>query len=280
MKYLLTVLFTLFTISLFGQDIKKSLEGNWICYKIIDSLNTETEGISGKSGEYLKFAFHKPFLFIMKAPFDKSVPILYNFLKKDSILDLYPNLPYSLPESKLKIKHLSENELILKTKSNHNKTISYLFKKQVPFIQNMKDSTIVDCGIILIIHLKRDYQDKNLSHESEYQIKLDSTLFYPTPIFDFSQFTTFGEYLSINFTFPEGFELGKTSKELEIEFDVTQNGAGNFTIIKGIDGLFDKEILNILEQSKKKWKPVVYNNKTYITRLKLHLYFYLGLINK
>ncbi len=211
----------------FGQDLKTDLKGKWFCNKIIDSLGLETEGKYGESGKYLQFSFDKLNLIVIQAPFDKGLKMSFDLSKTDSILDLFPNAVYNVPERKYKVKYLKNNYLALQTTNLSNQKIYYIFTKQ---LTNLRDSTTIDCGAINIVHIIFNKKQKLTNRTSEYLIKNSKELNIPTPYFD-DEFDNFGYYFSFKFSFPENYEVGNTSDELIVEFDVSKGGAKNVTII-------------------------------------------------
>lgn len=278
MKTTLIVCLIIFSNHAFGQSLKNDLSGSWVCNKIIDSLMLETNGEFGKSNEYLKFTFKKSNVSITEAPFDNGIEINFFLNKKDSIIDLFSGSVYSFLERKYKVKYISEKYLILQTKNFNNKSIFYVFTRQNKFPQLQHDTINLDCGTILIKHLKLDKNKKGANRVAEYFIKNNSSLFYPSPHFDDWASSEFGHYFSINFSFPDTYPINSLSKELIVGFDVTSKGAENINILQSCDTEIDQEALRVINKSKRKWKPVKINGKTYVTKLKLHFYFYLGTV--
>ena len=277
MKKTIIIFLGFFPLLCFGQDLKKDLQGKWICNKIIDSLNIETVGKFGKSGKYLQFKFYKSSLTILEAPFDRGLIMDFDLNKKDSTIDLFPNAIYELPERKYRVKYLSTKYLILKTSNSNKQSIFYVFTKQDEFVKDLKDSTLIDCGTIIIKHLKLDEKSNGANRVAEYLIESNSSLFYPTPYFDDYASANLGHFISINFKFPNNYPTDSLSNELIAEFYVSDKGAENIHIINGLDETTNQNILKILENSRKKWKPVIVDKKPVIVKIRLHMFFYLGL---
>lgn len=279
-KIKFTVFLIFISLSVFGQNIKKELLGNWICTRVVDSLNRDTEGKFVRSGNYLMFSFQRSYLTIREAPFEEGLRVRYFFTKRDSIIDYMPYSRFPSAKTKFKVKYISGEHLILQefNKMQH-RSVYYIFMKQRDTAKT-KFPNVIDCGTILIRDLKLELNGKigqRVSKNSAYFIRTNPTLLYPTPIFDEYNSGDLGAYLSIHFTLPGNYKIDSLSKEMVIEFDVSKNGAKNFTLVKGIDSTFNKQILNIFNRSRKDWKPVVINKKVIEVRIRLHLYFYLGL---
>lgn len=276
----LTCILFLISLSVFGQNIKKELQGNWICTRVVDSLNVDTEGKFVKSGNYLMFSFRKSSLLIRKAPFEGGMKVQYLFTRRDSIIDYMPFSRFPLAETNFKVKYISGEHLVLQefNKMQH-RSVYYLFIRQVNPVKT-KLPTFIDCGTILINHLKLEIDGKigqGVNKSSTYFIRVNPSLLYPTPTFnEYNSGGNLGGYLSNHFSLPKNYKLDSLSKEMVVEFDVAKKGAENFIIVKGIDSTFNEQILKILDRSGKDWKPVMIDNKVINTRIRLHLYFYLG----
>ncbi len=277
MYKLIVIGFILLTDLCFGQNLKSDLTGDWICRKIIDSTLNETSGKFGHSSEFLKFSFYKSKLRITEAPFDQSGGIDFSLTKKDSIVDLFPGAVYEIQERKYKIKLIDQKNLVLETKNLQHQSIYYVFIKQNEYSKILQDSLKIDCGTIIIRHLKLDLNRKGVNRVGDYYILRNESLFYPTPYFKNKQSGTFSHYFSINFSFPENYPLDSVSNELIVEFDVTESGVKHIEILTGIDTYFDQQVYSIIKTSSKFWKPVEIEDTIYTTRMKLHFYFYFGL---
>lgn len=278
MKKFIVLILGFLPLFCFGQDLKKDLQGKWICNKIIDSLNNETIGKYGQSGKYLQFIFYKSSLTVIEAPFDRGLKMDFDLIKKDSIIDLFPNAIYELPERKYRVKYISAKYLVLKTNNTNKQSIFYVFAKQDEFAKKMKDSTLIDCGNIIIKHLKLDKKKNEANRVADYLIDINPTLFYPTPYFDDYESANLGHFISINFRFPKNYPIDSLSNGLVMEFYVSDKGAQDIKILSGLDEEINQSILKIFEKSRKKWKPVSIDNKIYIIKVRLHLFFYLGFL--
>lgn len=265
--------------SVSGQSLKESLSGSWICNRIIDSANVETKGKFGDSGDFLKLTFEKKALAFTQAPFDAGLRIKYSVKNADSTINLALGDFQPFTETKYRIRHLSEKYLILQTRNNKNNSIYYVFRNQSDFTKSITDTTETDCGTILVKHLRLKGEGRGTNRVAEYIIHTNNTLYYPTPIFDDKATAEFGHSFSINFSFPEDYPIDSLSNELEVQFDVSSEGAENFIITKSSSIEFDKRTLQELEKSKKNWKPVIVNGEPVKSIIKLHFYFYLGTMN-
>lgn len=297
MRILLLILMS-WSLTGFSQKLKTKLQGDWVCTGIFDSSGDSTSGKFGASNEYLRFKFRKGYLSINESPVDNTLefPIKYTtdyfefvFNSNSSPppgLHLYekqqvPDIDFQIPESKYFVDFINNNQIVLSTLNSNKDTIFYHFTKQEYFIDNQSNEKLItDIGYVIIKHLKLSKDSKGANRVAEYFVTNNTENLYPAPLFkDYSE-TTFGQYVSINFKFPDDYELGTISKELVIEFDINKKGVSNISVIKGLNDYFDSAIVKIIEKTKKKWIPVKINGNYINTRLKVHFIFYLDVVER
>lgn len=266
----------LISTSCYAQKLKDKLQGNWVCTNILDQQGNKTIGKFGDSNEFLKFSFEKGELSIVEAPFDRGIKMPIKF-GNDNI-DLFPSAVIELPERVYKIISVDSNNLVLSTKNKKGEQINYHFQNQNRLLRD-PNLNVFDIGQILIKHLKVSKDSKGANRVSEYSISNNRENLYPSPVFDDFASATFGQYVSINFVFPESFPFEKASDELIVDFDVTKGGATNIKVEKGINDEVNSEIIKILEKSSKKWIPLKLDKNPIQSTLRLHFVFYQGVGN-
>ena len=267
----------LLTLSSFvySQKLKDRLQGDWVCTEIVDSYGTKVPGKFGESTEYLKFTFIKNNLSITEAPFDVGVMIPIKYGK--DFIDLFPEAIYELPERIYSLKSIDNDNLVLTTKNQNGQPIDYHFVNQKKYVDQLKnEDIIIDNGLIIIKHLKLSKDSKGANRVAEYRIGNEKANLFPCPIFRDLRSESFGGYFSINFEFPKSYQLGSVSDELIVDFDVTDDGAGNIKIVKGLSDEINTLVINIIEGSRKKWEPLKVNEQIIKTTLRIHFVFYLG----
>lgn len=294
-KLLLLILMSL-SLTGFSQKLKTRLQGEWVCTGIFDSSGDSTSGKFGASNEYLRFKFRKGYLSMNESPVDNTLefPIKYKTdyfeFVFNSNLSLQPgfqryekqqvpDIDFQIPESKYFVDFINNNQIVLSTLSSNKDTIFYNFTKQEYFINNQSNEKLItDIGYVIIKHLKLSKDSKGANRVAQYFVTNNTENLYPAPLFkDYSE-TTFGHYVSINFKFPNAYELGTVSEELIIEFDVNKKGVSNISVIKGLSDYFDSAIVKIIEKTNKKWIPVKINDNYINTRVKVHFIFYLDVV--
>ena len=140
------------------------------------------------------------------------------------------------------------------------------------------ETKIIDNGIIIVKHLCLSTNKKSINRVSEYQISNDSMHLSLSPTFEYSGGGNFGDLLSINFKLPDDFPLDQVSDELILDFDVSEKGAQNFRIVKGLSNEINSEMIRVMEKLHKSWKPLVEIDKPLKTTSRLHIYFYKTII--
>ncbi len=264
--------------TLYSQKLKDRLEGDWVCTKILDTEGNATSGKFGDSNDYLKFSFQSENLSITKSPYDRGIKIPVKY--KDNVVYLYPQLSIDFPESKYKVRLLSETHLILTTENLNWETIAYHFIKQAQLVPEVTPGVqLIDNLLIIIKHFKVSKDARQTLRVSDYEISNDSVNLYQSPLFDASGSDGFGNYFTTNFEFPKTYPLGTLSEELIVDFDVDSKGADNIKLVKGLSGDLNNAVIKLITKSRKKWKPVKINNKPIKTTLRLHFLFYLGPMN-
>ena len=296
MRKVLLLILMLLSLTGFSQNLKTKLQGEWVCTGIFNSSGDSTSGKFGASNEYLRFKFRKGYLSMNESPVDNSLefPIKYRmdyfefvFNSNSALqpgLQLYdkqqvPNIDFQIPESKYFVNFVNNDQIVLSALSSNKDTIFYNFTKQKYFVDNQhNEKLITDIGYVIIKHLKLSKDSKGANRVAEYFVTNNIANLYPAPLFNDYSETTFGHYVSINFKFPDSYELGTVSEELIIEFDVKKKDVSNIRVIKGLSDYFDSSIVKIIEKTKKKWIPVKINDNFINTRLRVHFIFYLDVV--
>ena len=275
MNKILTAFLLIFTISFSSaNDLKKALQGTWLCTKILDQNGQPTNGKFGASDEYLKFKFKKSKLLITEAPFDPSM-LGFTIKYGKDFIDLIPGSVYKIPEQVYFVKEVDSVNLILSTLTSNNDSIFYHFVNQNYYNQKFDpNSDIVDLGLVVIKHLK--LKSKGANRVSDYIIPNREEFLYPSPTFIDNKSASFGHYFSINFKFPDNYPIDSVSAEMIIDFDIQEKEIKNFTIVQGVDSQIDSEALRVLQLTREKWRPITFNNEVVESRVRLHFVFYLG----
>jgi hypothetical protein len=270
----LLLFFILVSSAVYSQKLKDKIQGDWVCMGITDSKGRPTEGKFGQSVEYLKFSFSKSKLYITESPYDKATPMDITF-KNENSFDWLPGAVYDLPERIYEVKELDEKHLTLTTKGQNGEIITYIFSNQKNFAGNLYDG-VIDNGILIVQHLRLSKTNtNNINRISEYRISNDSIFLSPGPTFDYSKGGSFGQIFSFNIKLPKDFKLDEVTEEMLLDFDVTEDGASNFRITKGLSDELDAEVIRVMEKLKKSWRPLVVNDKVVKTTSRFHLYFYM-----
>ena len=274
MKRLTIFLLLLSSIS-YSQSLKNKLQGEWVCTRILDSNGNTTSGKFGSSDEYLKFNFAKGNLFITKAPFDMGIKMPIKF--GNDYIDLFPQAVYQLPERKYTVNSINDDSLVFITNNNNGENIYYHFNNQQRLLKSISNNHItIDEGLIIIKHLKLS---KGANRVSGYQISNKPENLYPSPIFNDKASATFGDYFSINFTFPKTYKPDTISDELIIDFDVTDKGVQNIKMIQGLNDEINASVIQIIEKTNNKWHPLKIDGQVINTTLRFHFVFFSGIQN-
>ena len=273
MKILLLILLVL-SGTTNSQKLKERIQGDWVCVRILDAKGQPTKGKFGGSSEYLRFSFFKSKLSVSESPFDKGILQDITF-KNENSFDWLPNAIYELPERIYVVKELNDNYLNMVTKSENGDTITYKFLNQKNFSHDF-DKQVIDEGILLVKHLRLSKTNKNdINRIYEYQITNDSIFLPKSPTFENPGGGSFGQMFSYDIKLPKDFKLDKVSDEMILNFDVTENGASNFKITKGLSNEINTEVIRVMGKLHKNWKPIILNQSPIKSTLRLHLYFYL-----
>lgn len=281
----------------FSQDLKTKLQGEWVCTGIFDSSGDTTSGKFGSSNEYLRFKFRKGYLSMNESPIDNTFefPINYRmdyfefFDNSNSSLpqpglqfydkQQVPNIDFQIPESMYFVNFVNSNQIVLSTFGSNKEKIFYNFTRQEYFIANQPNEKLVtDIGYVIIKHLRQSKDAKGANRVAGYYVTNNTENLYPAPLFKHYSGTTFGHYVSINFKFPNSYDLGLVSEEMIIEFDVNQEGVSNINVIKGLSDYFDSSIVKIIKKTNNNWIPVKNNGSFINTRLRVHFIFYLDVV--
>ena len=274
-KFTLIFLLAVSVLSGYSNDLKKGLQGTWLCIEILDENGQPTNGKYGQSDEYLKFNFNKSKLSITEAPFD---PSLLGFTIKygSNYIDLIPGSVYKIPEQVYYVKNVTEEKLILTTLNPSQDTIYYYFMNEKSFIEDFDpQNDIVDLGLIIIKHLKLE-NGNGTNRVSQYLIPNTREFLNPSPTFNDSRSASFGHYFSINFKFPDYFPVDSLTKKLIVDFDILKKDIENIKIIQGINLDFDQQVITIIEKTRKKWIPLEIDDIQTDCRVRFHFIFYLG----
>jgi hypothetical protein len=271
----LTLLLVLFiTGTGYSQKLKERIQGDWVCIGITDSKGQPATGKFGQSVEYLKFTFSKNKLYITESPFDRATPMEITF-KNENSFDWLPGAVYDIPERIYEVKELDDKHLTLTAKSESGEFITYYFSSQKNFSRSL-DNDIIDNGILIVQHLRLSKTNANsINRVSEYRISNDSIFLSPGPTFEYPRGGSFGQIFSFNMKLPQDFKLDEPTDEMVLDFDVSEEGANNFKMTKGLSDELNAEVIRVMEKLRKSWKPVVVNDKPIKTTSRFHLYFYM-----
>ncbi|MFZ1801045.1 MAG: hypothetical protein WAU24_14350 [Chitinophagaceae bacterium] len=274
----LTIFFLFLSSISYSQSLKDKLQGEWVCTKILDTTGNKISGKFGSSDDYLKFDFAKGNLSITRAPFDEGIKMPIKF--GNDYIDLFPQAVYDLPERKYTVYLVTDDSLILKTNNNMNESIYYYFINQQGLLKKISNNQInIDEGFVIIKHLKLSKDSKGANRVSDYQINNQLENLYLSPIFNDNASAVFGDYFSINFTFPKTYQPDTISNELIIDFDVTDKGVQNIKMIQGLDDEINASVIKIIEMTKNKWQPVKIDGQLMDATLRFHFVFYLSIQN-
>jgi hypothetical protein len=275
MKTFTVIILLILSTFVYSQKLKGRLQGDWVCTEILDAKGNKVPGKFGESNEYLKFTFLRNYLSITEAPFDEGLKILIKYGR--DFIDILPEAIYEVPERIYTIKFIDNDNLVLKTKNPDGQPIDYHFVNQKIFVGQLKDDNrIIDNLLVIIKHLKLSKDEKGANRVAEYKIGNEKENLFPCPIFKDYRSATFGGYFSINFVFPNSYQLGSVSDELIVDFEVTDEGAGNIKIVKGLSDEINTSVINIIEGTRKKWEPLKVDEQIIKTTLRIHFIFYLG----
>jgi len=270
----LIIIISFLTLSLlsFSQNINENLQGDWVCTGILDLNGIAASGKFGGSSEYLKFSFKNNDLTIREVPFDKGVTLIIQF--GDGFFDIFPEAVGELPERVYFIKKMEGDSLILSTINEDYKKIDYHFLRQKKYLDWPENGAkILDNGIILIKHFETSKDLRKALHISEYRLSNDEENLFPSPIFADPGSTGFGPYLSANIVYPKSFHIGSVSEEMIVSFEVTDEGAINLRVNKGISDELDAAVLKAIRGSRKKWQPLKIDGQTQKVIMRFHLLF-------
>jgi hypothetical protein len=256
----------------YSQDVKEMLRGDWIGVGISGKDGKPAAGKYGQSSDYIKFSFKGNKMTITEAPFDRGLPVSYVVTKGD-IIDWFPTARYDLPERMYKIKSLNRDSLALATKYGED-SITYHFVNQKRYDRTSGNDNVIDNGLIVVGNLKATAKTKGSNKVFEYVLTNDPMFRGVSPLFDDP---SFGFALANKITLPSNFVAGKMSEELTLEFNVSEDGASNFTVVRSLEPELDAEVIRVMASLAKKWLPVIVNDKPVTTRSRMHLYFYLRL---
>jgi hypothetical protein len=266
------VLFVLIVLSnlVYSQKLKDRLEGEWVCLGITDSNGRPTHGKFGEPDEYLRFRFNKKTLEISEAPYDMIVSM--NLAFNENSFDWAPNATIDLPERIYYVKELDSTRMTLTTR-NESTEITYHFVNQKNY--PVQKERMIDNGAMIIKHIQFTKKNpNNINRTFETRISNDPFFLSPAPKFDYPTGGSFGQILSHKIMLPKDFKPDVVSDEMIVDFEVSDKGAGNFKITKGLGDELDAEVLTAMKKLGKSWKPIVVDGKPITSTCRFHLFFY------
>lgn len=271
-KFIAFAFFTCSMSLLKAQDLKKRIEGEWVCEAIVDEQGNKSEGKFGSSNEYLRFTFFGKKLTISEAPFDEGLTKNIKFdlpnFSFSVVNDFYFDLPENLPETEYRITELNDSLLILTTLNAKRKKISYRFlnQKLIASIPDLRGWNII------INHVNLSHKYGSLSSKlGLYSITNGLNNLQQVPKFRSKRAVNFGDALSNAIKLPENLPKGLVTNEIVLEFTVGIDGAKEFIIKRGHSPDFDKELLQALKKLAKNWHPVVINNSATESKMEFSL---------
>jgi hypothetical protein len=270
---LLTLFLIVLSGSVYSQTLKERIQGDWVCVGIWDSKGQPTKGKFGESNEYLKFSFKKNKLSITETPFDTDSAMDVTF-KDEKIINLLPTAVYEFPERIYEVRELTDDLMTLTTKGQNRKPITYKFLNQIIFAEDIENK-IIDLGILIITKMDARIVNQVFGH------RVSNVLVFPgpSPTFKYPGGDSFGDIFSLKMKWPKNFkfdELTKFTNEMTVDFDVSAAGASNIKIVNGLSPELDMEVARVMDKLRKRWKPVVINDKPVKTTSRFHMYFYMS----
>lgn len=269
------------SIMTYSQNLKEKLQGEWICTKILDLNGNTTSGYYGESYEYLKFSFAKSNSSITEAPFDTGIQRKIKYYV--DYVDFFPSAIRKDIERIYKVKSIDSTNLILSTTNLFGKQIEYHFINQVVLFEKLlKTNQTIDCGLIIIKHLKLPKQG-GFTRVFDYRIGNDTESLFPSPIFNNGKASfyyyssgSFGHYFTTNFNFPKTYQIETISEELIVDFDISEKGVSNIKIVQGLSNEMNSELINVIAGTTNKWQQIKFRSQSLKTTLRFRFIFYLG----
>jgi len=260
--------------TVYSQTLKDRIQGDWVCVGISDSKGQPTKGKFGESNEYLKFSFKKSKLSISETPFDKDSAMDITFMN-DKIIELLPTAAYEFPEKIYEVRELTDDRMTLTTERQNGEPITYKFLNQRSFAKGIENK-VVDHGTLIVQLVRIAKTDtRTIIWNFAYRISNDTVFLGPSPTFEYRQGSSFGQIFSNNIKFPKNFKSDELPNEMIVDFDVSADGVSNIKIVKGLSAELDMEVARVMDKLRKRWKPVVINDKPVKTTSRFHLYFYM-----
>ena len=259
--------FIFIPITIYSQSIEERLQGTWLSIKVTDSLGKGVNGVFGGSRNFLKFHFEKKKLFIALAPFDKGTA---NKIKYGPDYFELVNAPLSQP--KYIVKLLSTEGLILET-TDASKKIYYQFVNINKYRRNLDQVSNVRSYEELIIEMRFERAVFGYAINSYYRIDNSVLNLLPCPLFSDPQYFSLGAYLESTLRISLRQMKDLNDKATIFEFDVTDRGIENITIVEKLGEEIDFQIYDWIRGMHEKWKPLVVDGETYHTRIRLKILF-------
>lgn len=252
-KILIIVIFISIAISSNSQSLKSKLTGSWVKIKTETVEGKDTCGNYGLSHDYLRISFNKNKISFAKAPWDKGDVMTYT-IDHDTVETAMHNLNYVFQETYYFVVKINDTNLILETTFN-GKIIRYILKNQSCFKSKPIDGLYqFDNDTIIIVRspassFQNHYFNKPYSYESA-----SERYFLPRPIYNNTYFLK--EYICYNLRFKEPIVKDIFSKPIKVSFTINNKGkVSDIQLIKGFQDYYDKQIINLIKKTNKKWIP-------------------------
>ena len=259
--------FVLFPVVSLAQSLEEKLQGTWLSINITDSLGNPASGEFGGPRNFLKFQFEGRRLFIALSPFDKGANFRITYT--ENYFDLVNS---SHSQKQYRVKLLTKESLLLETVANNKKTI-YHFTNSFKYTNDLDQVSNVRHYEKLILEMTYVKSANGYYFSSYYLIDNSILNLLPSPLFVDKEFFSLGSYLEANLRIPLMTMKDLNGRETVFEFDVTDKGIENISILEKLGDEVDFQIYDLIRGMNKKWEPLVVDNKVRITRLRLKLSF-------
>jgi len=270
-KFLFVLIFIAFAYHSNSQIDKSKLTGNWLKIKTETLDGRDTCGNFGTSNDYMRFSFTQNKLWFARTPYNLDESIDFKF-DNDTIITSMHHANSALFETYYFIEKIDDNELVLKT-TFKNSDIRYFFKNQNCFKPKITDSVYqFDSDTIVIVRSllmgPHIYANTPVSNAQAKEI------FFPArPIYYGTE--GFGYYIGQNLYFREKLKKNTFSKPIQVSFYIDFKGkVSNVQLLEGFQEYYDKQIIDLISNSNKKWIPNIIDNDNYKAKMTFTFFLY------
>ncbi|MFK7953341.1 MAG: hypothetical protein AB8B73_10890, partial [Ekhidna sp.] len=209
--------------SAYSQFGYHDLQGEWNVIKMEN--DKEVNVIHGPENAYLKFTFEKRKLFISKAPFDKGIKNEF-YIKEGEIKKNHfePLIAQKIWHQSYKIEKVTEDEMILDTKTMSGRKVRYFLEKIIAI--HSEDEKIVFDPIFFVTF----FNEQGVDEQEMKVYSFDRGSFhFKTPTIN--QEESFLEDLKRNVELPTIEDKSKIMG-LDVVVEVILDGSGNLIKLK------------------------------------------------